>query len=70
MGVLVFEIVFVADDDSLDFIVGVVFDFEEPFVEALEAVTFGEVEDEEGGDGALVVGASDGLEGLLSGLGK
>jgi hypothetical protein len=50
----------------LYFIVGVVLDLEQPFVEVFETVTFGEVEDEEGGDGALVVGAGDGLEGLLS----
>ena len=47
---LFLHIVFIADDDGLYLIVGVVLDLEEPLVEALECVTLGEVEDQEGRD--------------------
>jgi hypothetical protein len=48
--------------------VGVVLDFEEPLVEAFEGVSLGEVEDQEGCDGALVVRPGDGFEGFLARL--
>ena len=48
--VLVFEVIFVADDNCLDFIVRIVLNLEEPLVEILEAVTFSEVENQEGSD--------------------
>jgi hypothetical protein len=48
--------------------VGVVLDFEEPLVEALKGIPFGEVEHQEGCDGGLVVGTRDRLEGFLAGL--
>lgn len=62
------EVVLVADDDDLYLIVGVVLDLEEPLVETLEGIPLGQVEHQEGRDGGLVVGAGDGLEGLLAGL--
>lgn len=43
--VLVFEVVFVADNDSLDLIMGVVLDLKEPFVEVLKAIALGEIKD-------------------------
>ena len=49
------HIVFVPDDDGLDLIVGVVLHLEEPLVEALEGIAFGEVEDQKGSDGRFVV---------------
>lgn len=52
----------------MDLIVGVVLDFEEPFIEVFEGIAFGEIEDKEGGNGALVVRSGDGLKGFLSGL--
>jgi hypothetical protein len=66
----VLEVVLVANHHDLDLVMGIVLDLEEPLVETVEGIALGEVEDEEGGDGALVVGSRDGLEGLLSGLTK
>jgi hypothetical protein len=68
VGVPVLEVVLVADDHDLDLVVRVVLDFEEPLVKTLEGVALGQVEHQEGGDRALVVGARDRLEGLLPGL--
>ena len=62
------DIRFVAEDNCLNLIVRVVLDFEEPFVEVLKGIAFGEIEDEEGGDRALVVRSGDGLKGFLSSL--
>ena len=47
---LVLEIVFVANDNCLDFVMGIVFDFEEPFVKILEAIAFCEIKDKESSD--------------------
>lgn len=47
---------------------GVVLHFVEPLVQALEGGAARNIEDEEGCDGALVIGPGDGLEGFLAGL--
>ena len=44
---------------------GVVLDLEEPLVEALEGIAFGEVEDQKGSDRRFVVRPRDRLERLL-----
>ena len=55
----------------------VVLDFVEPAADVVEGVALGDIVHKEGGDGAgvrkmvpFVVGAGDGLEGLLAGLGN
>jgi hypothetical protein len=63
---LIFKIVFVSNDHGLNFIVRIIFDFEEPFVEILKAISFGDVENQKGCDRAFVVGPRDRLERLLS----
>lgn len=67
-GIPLLYVGFVAEDNCLDLIVRVVLHFKEPFVEIFEGVTLGQVENEEGGNGALVVRSGDGLKGFLSGL--
>ena len=54
-GLLVLLVVFVSNYDGLDLVVGIVLDFKEPLVEVFEAVTFGEVKHQEGGDRTFVV---------------
>jgi hypothetical protein len=53
--VLFFEVDFVSDDDGLYLVVRVVLDLEEPLIEVFEAVSLGQIEDEEGRDGTLVI---------------
>ena len=67
-GIPLLYVGFVAEDNCLDLIVRVVLHFKEPFVEIFEGVTLGQVENEEGGNGALVVRSGDGLKGFLAGL--
>jgi hypothetical protein len=43
--VLVFEVVFIADDDRLDLVMRVVLDLKKPLVKVLETITLGEIED-------------------------
>lgn len=49
-GLLVLKVVLVAYNHCLDFVMGIVFDLEEPFVEILKAIAFCEVEDKESSD--------------------
>ena len=51
-------------------LVRVVLDFKEPFTDVFERGPASDIEDEEGGNGAFVVGSGDGLERLLSCLNK
>ena len=44
LELLIFKVIFVADNNGLNFIMRVVFDFEEPFVKILETVPFRQVE--------------------------
>ena len=46
---LILEVVLVSDDYRLYFIVRVVFDLKEPLIKVFEAISFGEVEHQEGG---------------------
>jgi hypothetical protein len=46
--------------------VRVIFNLEQPFIEVLKTVTFGDIEDEEGRYRTFVVGACNRLERLLS----
>lgn len=60
------EILLVAHQYDVDLLVRVVANFEEPVVEVLERFLTGDVEYEDGSYRAFVVGARDGLEGLLA----
>ena len=68
MYLLGLEVLFVADEEGCDFIVGVGLGLVKPLADIVEGLAVGDVVDEDNADGSSVVGPGDGLEGFLSGL--
>ena len=66
--ILALKVSFISNEEAGHFVIGICLGLIEPFPNVGETFSVGEVIDEDDTDGAAVVAARDGLEGLLSGL--